>query len=77
MLFRVYLTRNSDDCSKIFFDEDTTGVDIITMSDISLHITDVSHCSDDTEVIELSDFTFKGLPCNLSNEFTMFAGPGT
>ena len=76
MLFRVYLTKNSDDCNKIFLDEDTTGVDIITMDEISLHITDVSHCSDDTEVIELSDFTFKGSPCNLSNEFTMYAGPG-
>ena len=47
------------------------------MDDISLHITDVSHCSDDTEAVELSDFTFKGLPCNLSNEFTMYAGPGS
>ena len=75
--FRVYLTKNSENCNKISPDGDTEGLHIVTMGDISLHIKNQSHCSDDTAVIELSDFTFQGLPCNLPNDITMFAGLGS
>ena len=75
--FRVYLTKNSKNCNKITPDRDTEGLNIVTMGDISLHIKNQSHCSDATAVIELSDFTFQGLPCNLPNDITMFAGMGS
>ena len=74
---RVYLTKNSNECNKFFLDGDNEGVDIVTIDDISLHIKDVSHCSDDTPVIELSDFTFQGLPCNLPNDITIYTGLGS
>ena len=77
MSLRVYLAKNSEDCNKISADGDTEGLHIVTMGDISLHIKNESHCSDDTAVIELSDFTFQGLPCNLPNDITMFAGLGS
>ena len=74
---RVYLTKNSNECNKFFLDGDNEGVDIVTIDDISLHIKGVSHCSDDTPVIELSDFTFQGLPCNLPNDITIYTGLGS
>ena len=46
------------------------------MNEISLHIKDVSYCSDDIPVIELSDFLFQGSPCNLPDNITMYTVEG-
>ena len=70
---RVYLTKNSKDCNKSLLDGATEP---ITMNGISLHIKDVSYCSDDFPVIELSDFSFQGPPCNLPDDVTMYTVSG-